>query len=288
MIAGRHSEDYYPITWIGRMPVYVTTLLVALHVAAMVGVTIALSMTGVALPDESPWIYPLIYSSPAVLKHFALWQFVSYAFVNTPSIWFAIEMWMLYVFGREVEKFIGRRAFLWLYIALLLAAPVALTLLALAGVPSMLAGSGSIHFAVFVAFVVLYPRAEIFFTLQARWVALVLFGIYSAQYVASRLWVDLGVLWLECASAILMLRLSGATAASFDSWLPAREDDSRRESRSRKAARKEEKDDADLCDSIDPLLEKISKHGIGSLTKRERLRLEQARHALIEREKHSH
>lgn len=287
MIAGRHSEDYYPITWIGRMPVYVTTLLVALHVAAMVGVTISLSMTGAAAPGESAWTFPLVYSSAAVLKHFALWQLVSYAFVNTPSIWFAVEMWMLYVFGREVEKFVGRRAFLWLYIALVLAAPVALTLLALAGVPSMLAGSGAIHFAVFVAFVVLYPRAEIFFSLQARWVALVLFGIYSAQYVANRLWVDLGVLWLECASAIAMLRFSGATAASFDSWLPARDDEPRRESRSRKAARKEEKDDVDLCDSIDPLLEKISKHGIGSLTKRERMRLEQARHALIEREKHS-
>jgi len=269
------------------MPVYVTTLLVAMHVAAMVGVTIALSMTGVSSAAESPWTFPLVYSSTAVLKHFALWQIVSYAFVNTPSIWFAIEMWMLYVFGREVEKFVGRRAFLWLYIALVLAAPVALTLLALAGIPSMIAGSWAIHFAVFVAFVVLYPRAEIFFGLQARWLALVLFGIYSAQDVANRLWVDMGVLWLECASAIVMLRLSGATAASFDSWLPARDDEPRRESRS-KASRKEEKDDADLCDSIDPLLEKISKHGIGSLTKRERMRLEQARHALIEREKHSH
>ncbi|HEY8902880.1 MAG TPA: rhomboid family intramembrane serine protease [Chthoniobacterales bacterium] len=287
MIAGRHSEDYYPITWIGRMPVYITTLLVALHVAAMVGVTIALSMAGVAAPDESPWIYPLVYSSTAVLKHFSLWQLVSYAFVNTPTLWFAIEMWMLYVFGREVEKFVGRRAFLWLYVALILAAPVALTLLALAGVPSMIAGSGSIHFAVFVAFVVLYPRAEIFFSLQARWVALVLLGIYSAQDVVNRLWVDLGTLWLECASAIVMLRLSGATAASFDSWLPVREEEPRRESRP-KPTRKEDKADVDLCDSIDPLLEKISKHGIDSLTKRERLRLEQARHALIEREKHSH
>ena len=41
------------------------------------------------------------------------WQLVTYAFVHPPSglLWFAIEMYMLFAFGREVERFIGRRAF---------------------------------------------------------------------------------------------------------------------------------------------------------------------------------
>jgi len=37
----------------------------------------------------------------------------------------------------------------------------------------------------------------------------------------------------------------------------------------------------DALDAIDPILEKISRHGIGSLTPRERERLEKARAHLI-------
>jgi len=285
MIAGRNSEDYHPIAWVGRFPIYVTTLLVVLHVASMVGVTVAMSLTGARDAGDSPWIAPFIYSSTDVLRNFSLWQIVTYAFVSQPSLWFLVEMWMLYTFGREVEKFVGRRAFLWLYAALVLAGPLALTLLGLAGVPTMLAGSGTIHFALFVAFVVIYPSAEIFFSFQAKWVAAVLLAIYSLQYLAYRAWPPLGVLWLECACAVAILHFSGVANASLDAWLPEREEKPEpRKSRKRR----EEPSEADLHESIDPLLEKISKHGIGSLTKSERQRLEQARAALLDREKHSH
>ncbi|MDD5201043.1 MAG: rhomboid family intramembrane serine protease [Terrimicrobiaceae bacterium] len=282
MIAGRHSEDYYPITWVGRFPIYVTTLLVIIHVIAMIAAAVAMSISG---PDSDPFT-PLIFSNTEILQSFKIWQFVTYAFVNQPTIWFAVEMWMLYAFGREVEKFLGRRAFLWLYLALLLAAPVALTALGLAHVPAVLFGSGAIHFAIFTAFVVIYPNAELFFSIQAKWVAAILLGIYSLSYLAHHAWVPLGVIWLDCACAVFMLRLSGATNASLEAWLPDRDDEPVRSVR--RIRRREQPPEPDVHDSIDPLLEKISKHGIGSLTKRERQRLEEAREALLEREKHSH
>jgi membrane associated rhomboid family serine protease len=281
MIAGRHSEDYYPITWVGRFPIYVTTLLVALHIATMIGASVAMSITGI----PSPWITPLIFSSASVLQEYSAWQFVTYAFVNQPTIWFAIEMLLLYSFGREIEKFLGRKTFLLLYVALLLAGPIALTLLGLAHVPSnVLVGGGAIHFAVFIAFVTLYPNAEMmFFRIQIKWVAAILLAIYSLAYLASRDWTNLGVLWLECSCAVLMMRRAGVGAAQFESWLPADRDDEQPRLPARK--RREELPEPNLHDSIDPLLEKISRHGIGSLTKRERQRLEQARSDLLEREK---
>jgi membrane associated rhomboid family serine protease len=285
MIAGRHSEDYEPITWVGRFPIYVTTLLVALHVAALVGVALAMAFTGAQSPAMSPWLQPLIYSSADVLRQFSLWQLVSYAFVSTPSLWFVVEMWMLYTFGREVEKFLGRRAFLWLYLALVLVGPLALTLLGLVGVNTMLAGGGTVHFALFVAFVVIYPAAEIFFSFQAKWVALVLLALYSLQCLAFRAWSDLGVLWLECSCAVAILHFSGVSNASLSAWLPEREEP---EPPRRPRRHREESGDPDPYESIDPLLEKISRHGIGSLTKRERQRLEQARAALLEKEKPHH
>jgi membrane associated rhomboid family serine protease len=284
MIAGRHSEDYSPITWIGRMPIYATTLLVIAQVLGMIGTAVAMALAGSPRPVDSPLLEPLIFSNLDILQNFKIWQFVTYAFVNQPSIWFAVEMWMLYAFGREVEKFLGRRSFLWLYLSLLLVGPVVLTALGLAHIPAGLIGSGTLHLAIFIAFVVIYPSAQIFFAIQAKWVAAILLGIDSLQFLAYHMWESLGVLWLQCACAVLMLRYSGATNASFESWLPTHEDDVRPV---RLVKRREEPEDADPYESIDPLLEKISRHGIGSLTKRERQRLEQARAALLEREKPS-
>jgi membrane associated rhomboid family serine protease len=287
MLAGRNSEDYYPITWVGRVPIYVTTLLVIIHVLTMVGTTLMMS-----IPALSPWLERLVFSSDSVLHQYTVWQFVTYAFINQPSIWFAVEMLLLYSFGREIEKFLGRSAFLWLYATLVLAAPMVLTLLGVLGVSSApLVGSGAIHFAVFVAFVMIYPNAEMFFfRIQAKWIALVLLGIYSLSYLTVHAWTNLGVLWLECACAVLMMRRAGVANAQFESWIPSQPIEDREPPRRRLGnGKKEEKAvEQDLHETINPLLEKISRHGIGSLTKRERQHLEQARNALIEQEKHSH
>ncbi len=276
MIAGRNSEDYYPLTWVGRFPVYLTTVLVAAHVASFVAVAVLMSMGAGGVLDL------LRFSSERVLNEFMVWQFVTYAFVNEPSLWFVIEMYLLFVFGREVEKFLGRKAFGLLYLALILAAPLFLTAAGLLGQPQVYAGGNAVNFAVFIAFVVIYPTAEMFFGFQARWVALVLVAFSSLQMLAYNYWMPLGVLWLDCACAYGMMRLRGVSGfgTPFETWEMPPEKPKRRVK-----GRKEREADEDPYASIDPLLEKISRHGIASLTKKERERLEKAREALIEREK---
>ncbi len=284
MIGGQDSEDYYPLTWVGRFPVYLTTILVAVHVVAMIGVAICMAMAGTS-PLTNPLLAPLAFSGERVLGSFAIWEFVTYAFLNVPSLWFVVEMYLLLMFGSEVEKFLGRRAFIWLYLALLLAIPTMLTALTVFGVPTLYWGSGSIHFAIFIAFAVIYPNAEIFFGIQAKWIALILLGINSLQSIAFGQWVAFSMLWMESACAYGMLRMGGVKG--FE--LPAFRADPQRPPKTLKARPKKVgaagSERNDPFESIDPLLEKISKQGIGSLTKRERERLEKAREALIERER---
>jgi Uncharacterized membrane protein (homolog of Drosophila rhomboid) len=285
MIAGRHSEDYQPITWLGRVPVYATTLLVIAYVVAM---TVGAVLEGSGMRDA---LGDFRFSTIGVLRNYQVWQIATYPFVNSPDIWFAIQMYLLFVFGRQVESFIGRRSFLWLYAALVLAPPVVLTLLdavhLLPG-PQMLVGSYELNFAIFIAFAVIYPSAQILFTLQAKWVAIVLLGIFSLRYYQAQMWVELGVLWLECACVVTMLGFSGVANASIERWLPERRERPVRVRRQREPVRKPKPKNEDLHESIDPLLEKISRHGIGSLTRAEREKLENARAALIEQEKQSH
>src|SRR5438477_761436 len=160
------SDDYRPVAWMGRYPVDVTTMLVGLHVAAAI-----LTAILYALGASSVLAY-LQFDSAQVWYGGQVWRLFTYAFVHAPSalLWFAVEMYMLFIFGREVERFIGRRAYVGLYLLLLLLPTFVLTLCGF-WVSTMIAGSGALHFAIFVAFVTIYPNVEMFLRIPAKWVA---------------------------------------------------------------------------------------------------------------------
>lgn len=280
MIPSENSDDRNPLTWVGKFPVYLTTVLVAAHVVAMVLVSLMLAL------GQSRFLDAMAYSSEAVVTRFAVWEFISYVFINRPSIWFVVEMYLLLAFGSEVEKRIGRRGFGWMYLALVLAIPSALTGAAAFGVNSIYAGSGAVHFAVFIAFVAIYPTAQIFFGLQARWIGLILLAINSLQMMAVQDWVSLSMLWLASACAVFMLVKAGvASGGVLDGVSDAIPRPVREPKRVSKSDKSKLESPADPYESIDPLLDKISKNGIHSLTKAERQRLEKARALLIERER---
>jgi membrane associated rhomboid family serine protease len=273
-------NDYQPFGYLGRIPLYVTTLLVILYVAFMV--LIALLKTGnvSALSDL------LIYDSELVRQHYQVWRLVTYPVVNEPSLWFAVEMYLLYSFGREVERFIGRTAFGVLYLSLVALGPCLLTA-AGTWTFSQLAGSGTADFAVFIAFCAIYPNVEIFFTFKAKWIAAVILGINSLMYLEHHMMVELLVFWATSLAAFLFIKyLRGQFQFSFGNYF--RERRSRRSLRAVPGPRPlpQKKPSAprdDVIESIDPLLDKIAKHGIGSLTPREREKLEQAREALLKK-----
>ena len=99
------SDDYRPVAWMGRYPVDVTTMLVGIHVACAV-----LTCLLVAFGAGPSRIAPV--RQRGSFGRGQVWRIATYAFVHAPSalLWFAIEMYMLFVFGREVERFVGRKA----------------------------------------------------------------------------------------------------------------------------------------------------------------------------------
>lgn len=274
-------EDYRPFGYLGRIPLYVTTILVIAYVAAMVA--IALFKAGNA-PDFSAL---LLYDSDDVRLHYELWRFFTYPLVNGPSIWFAVEMYLLYSFGREVERFIGRASFGMLYVSLVVLGPCLMTA---AGTwrYGMLAGSQTVNFAVFIAFCSIYPNVEIFFTFKAKWIAAVFLGIVSLQLLAARALVELLIFWATCLAAFLFIKyLRGQFQFSLRGYFRRRR--SRRALRSVPGPRpvppkKPVTPRDDVIESIDPLLDKIAREGIGSLTAREREKLEQARAELLKKQ----
>ena len=275
------SDDYRPVAWMGRYPVDVTTMLVGLHVSLAI-----LTCILVAFSSGSVLSY-LIFDSAAVWSGGQVWRLITYAFIHSPSgsglLWFAIEMYMLFVFGREVERFIGRRAYIALYLVLLLSPALVLTLWGL-GTRTAIGGSGPLHFAVFVAFATIYPNVELLLRIMTKWVALILAGIGTLSALAAHDWQTLVVLWTSTGAAFLFVELRGAGPElvwwnKFKGLIQPRP--KLHIVQKQNAQRPVEQDD--VYASVDPILDKISKSGIGSLTTNERRQLDRARNRLLKK-----
>jgi membrane associated rhomboid family serine protease len=271
------SDDYRPVAWMGRYPVDVTTMLVGLHVAmAVLGAVLVAIGAGSVLG----WLQ---FDSAEIWYGAQVWRIFTYAFVHAPSalLWFAIEMYLLFVFGREVERFIGRRSYIALYLILLITPAVLLTMW---GVwqRSVLVGSQALHFGIFVAFATIYPRAELFLRIMAKWVALILAAIYTLQLLAYHAWSDLVVVWTSIGAAFLFIEWSGAgpELAWWDT-LKTRFAPKPKFRVIPKPRLTRSTDSDDVYASIDPILDKISKFGIGSLTASERRQLNRERERLL-------
>jgi rhomboid family protein len=273
------SDDYRPVAWMGRYPLDVTTMLVGLHVAAAVFAAILVAI------GQGAILVWLQFDSAAVWYGAQVWRLFSYAFVHAPSglLWFAIEMYLLFVFGREVERFIGRRSYIGLYLVLLITPPVLLTVWGL-WQPSVLRGSQALHFGIFIAFATVYPRAEILLRIMAKWIALILAAVYTFQLLAYHAWSDLVVVWASIGAAFLFIEWTGA-GPELAWWSALKERFAPRpkyrvvpKMRPTRTA-----DPEDVYGSIDPILDKISKFGIGSLTASERRQLDRERERLLKK-----
>jgi membrane associated rhomboid family serine protease len=272
------SDDYRPVAWMGRYPVDVTTMLVGLHVACAV-----LACILIAIPGLGGTLNYFVFDSARIWNGLQVWRLGSYAFVHYPSglLWFAIEMYMLFVFGREVERFIGRHAYIGLYLILLIT-PVALLTVWGLWQRSALAGSPALHFGIFVAFATIYPRAELFLRIMTKWVVLILAAVYTLQLLAYHAWSDLMVVWTSIAAAFLFIEMQGG-GPELPWWdaLKARFAPRPKFHVVPKMHSSRSAETDDVYTSIDPILDKISKFGIGSLTASERRQLDRERERLL-------
>jgi len=121
--------------------------------------------------------------------------------------------------------------------------------------------------------------------IQAKWVALILAAVYTLQLLAYHAWSDLMVLWTSIGVAFLFVELNGA-GPELAWWNTVKARFAPRpkyhvlpKPRARTASSRSESED--VYASIDPILDKISKFGIGSLTASERRQLDRERERLL-------
>lgn len=277
MITHRSPENYDPITWIGRVPVYATTIIVALYVACMIGVAIALAYGAEGILEK------LTFNTQDALRNAEIWRCFTYAFVNPPDPWFIISLVMLYIFGRDVEQYLGRKGFVRLYLGFLILGPSLLLAASLATGQVYTLEKSWANFAVFLAFAALYPGAQLLFQITAKIFAWGLLGFSVLRLLAGRDWPEMFVLLATAFLAYYAIRHGSALNLDFMSRL--RPVSHRTKSPSLRVVRNPDDEPVDPHRIIDPLLEKISRDGMASLTRREREQLERARTVLLEKER---
>lgn len=270
------SPEHQPVTYWRGYPIYAAHFIVIVYCVLMIVAALAGS-------SIAPVVTSLGFTSERVLSG-EVWRLFTYGLFNGPSIGFAFDMLMLVWFGRELERTFGRRLFAYLYGGIYLVSPVVLTLIGLAR-PTAFAGQPG-ALALFVGFATQFPGMPIFFTLLAKWAALILVGIFTLMALANRNWTSLILLWSTCAYAHLFVRNQQGAFTLPRFQLPKRKPRLRvlpdLPAKQTKVIVKPPKEDATMAE-VDALLDKIATSGISSLTEKERAKLEAAREGLMKR-----
>lgn len=219
--------------------------------------------------------------SDAGISQAYAWQFFTGPLLNT-SIWhFAINLLLLFAVGRDVETIIGPRNFIFLYLFGVFAGELG----HLFFMPSncvLFAASGGVA-AIFIAYATILPELEV--------TTLLLFIVpvrLKMRYLAQIVCVAAIALAIFDRSGVVghSAFLGGAIAGWFYAHLLGfgRTSFLQRALRQRRLEAEQVRSmDADqfLAEKVDPLLEKISAHGLPSLSRRERRLLAQAREKML-------
>jgi membrane associated rhomboid family serine protease len=238
------------------------------------------------------------------LKNGFIWQLFTFQFMHAGLLHILANCWAIYVFGRAIEETLGWKKFLILYLSSGVVGGICQVLAALLwpglfGGPVVGASAGG--FGLIAAFAVLFPERELmlllFFILPIRLSAkmllmlsavIALFGIiFPAGNIANAAHLG-GML-----AGVVFIRLF--IQGRWPQWDFASRRTAPRKLVSTRAGKssfwhsasnppdEELSTDEFVKSEVDPILDKISRHGIQSLTARERGILEKARAKMAKR-----
>jgi len=239
------------------------------------------------------------------LKRGFVWQLLSFQFLHANLLHLFFNGFTLWMFGREVEEVLGKARFLTLYflsgaIGGLIQALLALVSLKLFG--GEVVGASAGIFGVVAAFAMIAPNRALtmfaFYVIPVNMKAKVLLLVEAAAAVGGMLLPKLFGAHIAHAAhlggiltGIAFMKFS--LSASSGNWHPFEERRRKRElikavsikipkwpsaEGSSEGTREEF-----ISREVDPILDKISQHGIQSLTERERKILEAARNKMAKR-----
>ncbi len=248
----------------------------------IIGLNVAVYGAQLILDAYEPgFVREFLGFSEAGLESAYAWQFFAAPFVHAGPWHLAGNMVVLYLLGRDVESILGQRHFLFLYLAGGFLGE--LGHLALMPASSVLfAASGGVV-AVVLAYATILPELEI-----TALVFLVFPVRLKAKYLAYAV-TALGValVFVDRSATVLHSAILGGAAAGFcyahllGFGRPSPLQRALHRRRQKNERLRQMDAEQFISAEVDPLLDKIARQGLGSLTRSERRILLQAREKLV-------
>ncbi|MBU1086559.1 MAG: rhomboid family intramembrane serine protease [Candidatus Omnitrophica bacterium] len=219
------------------------------------------------------WMMYLGLVPSLVISRLMLWQLVSYLFVHAGLWHLVLNMLMLWMFGTVLEQSWGSKRFVIYYLFTGIGAGICSIVFAHNSAYPVVGASGAI-FGLLVAFAIMFPESVILlffiFPMKMRYAAMVLAGINllgalsnpgsGVAYIAHLGGGLFGYLYFKNEAIRFVL-----SRFSISRW---------QESIKQKKQVKQKQEIVDINRRVDEILDKISMHGIDSLSKKEREILE--------------
>ncbi len=266
-------RDNQPITRINGVPIFLTTIIVAIVVV------------GLVVSALSPGAFMLFIFDPEWVWHQGqVWRLVSYLAVDQISFFTIFNILFLYSFGRDCELEMGRGRYS-MFMALLVLTPVLMaTLLWLVGFRGMVGGSVHLSMGLVIAFATIYPNVSWWAEIPMKFVAIACVFLAAVGHLSRHDEIGLASTLATCAVSFGYIR--GMRAGWFSGFslrtlfqrkpklrvLPPLEEEPRKARREPVAT-----------GGVDDLLDKIAKSGLHSLTAKEKARLQAAREELLKK-----
>lgn len=263
-----------PLFYLGKIPVTVTVLIILLELAGM----LVWVFTGGAILNLSA------FTTESFLNG-GIWRLFTYPIFSGLDFMSIVGLFFFFQFGTEVEKTLERKQFILLCFSILLIAPITLILSRLIGLPNSempLIGSMILHLAMFCAYCVINPNLPILFSrIPIKWLGLVFFLIPVLSFTGIRAWGMAFAYIAGVGLAVWMVQSRGHAALRVfpDSLTNPPTQKSKKKKakiKNAKAVKPKLKPKAIIPaeTEIDAILDKISEHGLHSLTPEERAKLE--------------
>ena len=254
-----------------------TVVVVALNIVALF--VVAAEGSFGPLMRQLPMVPDLVFNGQ-------VWRVATWPFWASINLWYALTIFFFWYFGTQLENQLLRKRTAWLY----LWCTLVLSAVGLALSPfftGYLGGLGQLEFVVLLIFIAEHPHARFFFNIPAWLIGVVLVGIQVLGYLADRSWFNLLSFLVGLALCAVVAKSLGLLGdyhqiPSFNARFRSR--------RPRRAPRRHHsapsgpivvagpwenvsKDQREL----DSLLDKISQHGVESLSDKDRARITELR-----------
>lgn len=257
-------RDNQPIGNFRGLPIYLTTVIVALIVAGLVFSAVAGFGTAVG------WF---AFSPELLWRHGQVWRLVSYLAVDQVSFFTLFSLIFLYSFGRDCERELGRGRYLAFLALLILTPAVVASLLWLAGFGGGVVGSTHLAMGLVIAFATIYPNIPWWAAIPMKFVAIGCMFLSAVGHLGNRDQIGLVSTLATCAVSFGYIRGMRQGLFSGFTW----------KLNFRRKRSDPPKQETQTSGDVDALLDKIAQSGFQSLTPKEKQRLEAAREELLKR-----